>query len=198
MKQFLFFSVLYFLFTFNCRATDEYATGYFITKSNDTIMCKILIQKDFGHFNEQSFFLKVTISDSAGHKKKYTPQDINGYAFVYHDKGYIYVSRQVDEDGRRLFLWPLNLGKKINEYYYYNYNTSDLDKGAMGSMNEVYVLEDAETKETVAITKGGSLSNSYKAQLRKFFEADKKIMALLVQDVKEFHDIYRFVKDSNN
>jgi hypothetical protein len=203
MKQYLFFSALSFLFTMNCRAAhgyakDEYAVGYLITKGNDTVVCKILIPKDFGRFSEQSLFLRITILDSAGNKKKYTPQDINGYGFAYHDKGYIYVSRQVEEDGRRMFVWPLNLGKRVNEYYYYNYNSSNLDKGAMGAMNEVYVLEDAETKETVSITKGGSLSNSYKAQLRKFFEADKKMMALLVQDVKEFHDISRFAKDANH
>ena len=67
----------------------------------------------------------------------------------------------------------------------------------MGAMEEIYVLEDAETKETVSITRGGSLNNTYKEQLRKFFVTDKKMMALLVQDVKDFHDIPKFVNDAN-
>jgi hypothetical protein len=198
MKQAFFFSVLYFLLTFNCRATDEYAMGYFITKSNDTVECKILIPKDFGRINEQSLFSKVTILDSLAKKKKYTPKDINGYGFLYQNKSYIYISRQVEEDGKMMFLWPLDLGKKINEYYYYIYNTTNLAKGSMGARDEIYVLEDTETKETASITRGGALSNTFKEQLRKFFENDKKLMALLVRDVKEFHDISSFVKDANN
>lgn len=197
MKQALFCSVLCFLFAFNCRAADEYATGYFVNKSNDTIECKILIPKDFGRINEQTLFSKVTILDSLGKKMKYTPRDINGYGFLYNNKGYFYVSKQVEEDGKMMFLWPMNLGKKINEYYYYIYNTSDLYKGSMGAMEEIYVLEDAETKETVSITRGGSLNNTYKEQLRRFFVTDKKMMALLIQDVKDFHDIPKFVNDAN-
>lgn len=197
MKQALFCSLLYFLLTFNCRAADEYATGYFVNKSNDTIECKILIPKDFGRINEQTLFSKVTILDSLGKKMKYTPRDINGYGFLYNNKGYFYVSKQVEEDGKMMFLWPMNLGKKINEYYYYIYNTSDLYKGSMGAMEEIYVLEDAETKETVSITRGGSLNNTYKEQLRRFFVTDKKMMALLIQDVKDFHDIPKFVNDAN-
>ena len=121
MKQALFCSVaLFFLFTYSiCRAADEYASGYFVTKTNDTVECKILIPKDFGRVNEQSLFSKVTILDSLGKKTKYTPGDINGYGFLYHNKGYFYVSKQVEEDGKMMFLCPRNLGKKINEYYYY-------------------------------------------------------------------------------
>jgi len=196
MKQTILFSVLFFLFAFNSKAADEYADGYIITKHNDTLACKILIPKDFGHFNEASFFTKVTVLDSAGNKKKYAPSDINGYRFYYQSKKYIYVAKQVDEDGKMMFLWPLSLGKKINEYYYYSYNSSDMGKGYIDKA-EVYVLEDAETKETVSITQGGSLSNTYKAQLRKFFENDKKVLTILAKDVKSFHDISKFVKDAN-
>jgi hypothetical protein len=197
MKQVVLFSILYFLFAINCSAAEEYADGYFITKSNDTIVCKIIIPKDFGHFNEQSLFFRVTVLDSTGKKMKYTPNDINGYTFVYHNKVYIYVSKEVDDDGKRMFAWPLVYGKRLNEYYYYNSNSSNLDKGSMNARDEVYVLEDAVTKETVAITRGGTLSNSYKGQLRHFFENDKTLMTLLVQDVKDFHDITLFVKDAN-
>lgn len=198
MKQTLFFSALFFLFLVNASASDEFADGYLITKGNDTVDCKVLIPKDFGRFNEQSLFSKVTILDSAGKKTKYTPTDINGYGFIYQTKKYIYVTRQIDEDGKMMFLWPMSLGKKINEYYYYNYNTSDMYKGSMGATDEIYVLEDAETKETVAVTRGGSLTNTYKSQLRKFFENDKKVLAILVQDVKDFHDIPKFVRDANH
>jgi hypothetical protein len=179
-------------------ASDEFTAGYFISSTNDTVQCKILIPKDFGRFNEQALFLKVTILDSTGKKIKYSPKDINGYGFIYHTKEYIYVSRQTDEDGKMMFVWPLYYGKKLNEYYYYSYNTSNLDKGAMGATEEVYVLEDAESKETAAITRGGALSNNYKSQLRKFFENDKRILALVVRDIKDFHDISRFVKDVDN
>jgi hypothetical protein len=198
MKQASLLLTLVLLFALNGRAADEYANGYLINQSSDTLKCRILIPKDFGRFNEQALFSKVTILDSAGNRHKYTPDDINGYAFVYHTRVYVYVSRVVSEDGKKLFLWPAESGPKINEYYYYTYNTDNLNKGSMGATNEVYVLEDAVTKETAAITRGGAISSNYKDQLRKFFESDKTIMTILVRDVKDFHDIDKFVKDANN
>ena len=198
MKQLLFFSVLFFVCAFTSKASVDYADGYIVTKNNDTVAGKVLIPKDFGHFNEPALFLKVTVLDNAGAKKKYTPADINGYGFVYKSKKYIYVTKQVDDDGKAMFVWPRSLGKKINEYYYYSYNTSDLAKGSTGGLEEVYVLEEPETKETVSITKGGAWTNNLKEQLRKFFENDKHLLTLLTKDVKEFHDIPGFVKDANN
>jgi hypothetical protein len=181
----------------SCMAEDEYAVGVYITKGNDTLLCKVLIPKDFGRFNEPSLFSIVTLLDSAGNKKKFNPGDIYGYAFFYHSKKYMYVSRQVEDNGKRMFLWPLELGKRINEYYYYTYNSDNLNKGSMGAINELYVIEDAETKETISVARGGSLTENYKSQLRRFFENDKKVLALLAQDVKNFHDISKFVKDAN-
>ena len=198
MKQAFLLSALVFLFVFHCRAADEYANGYFVNQSNDTLKCRVLIPKDFGRFNEQVLFSKVTVLDSAGNKHKYTPDDINGYAFVYHTRVYAYTSREVNETGKKVFVWPVELGPRLNEYYYYTYNTDDLNKGSMGATDEVYVLEDAVTKETTSITKGGSISYTYKDQLRKFFESDKTVMAILVRDVKDFHDIDKFVKDVNH
>ena len=96
-----------------------------------------------------------------------------------------------------MFVWPLNMGKRINEYYYYTYNSSDLQKGSLGALGEIYVLENAETTETVSITRGGSLTNNYRTQIRMFFENDKKILKAMAQDLKEFHDIDKFVIDAN-
>jgi len=198
MKQFILFSSLFFLCSLSSKATDEYANGYIITKNNDTVLCKIIIPKDFGHFNEPSLFLRVTVLDSAGNKVKYTPGNINGYAFFYQSKKYVYVSKEVDDDGKMMFVWPRNLGKKINEYYWYSYNSTDLAKGSTGSLAEVYVLEDPETKGTTSITRGGAWTNNFKDQLRKFFENDKPLLTLVNKDVKDFHDIPAFVQDANN
>jgi hypothetical protein len=176
---------------------DETVQGYIVTPHGDTVMCQICIPKDFGHFNEASLFTKVNILDSTGKKLKYTPKELQGYGFVYQNKAYEYVSRQIDDEGTTKFLRPMNLGDKINGYFYYDYNTSDLQKGSMGSTNEVYVLEDPVSKDIVAVTKGGSVINSYKAQLRKFFENDKQMLALLNKDVKEFKDIPAFIRDAN-
>jgi hypothetical protein len=156
-----------------------------------------MIPKDFGRFNEVYLFSKVTIMDSMGNIKKYTPNDISGYAFIYQNKKYSYVSKQVEDDGTRLFLWPLHLGKKINEYYHYTINSANLDKGSMGAVSEVYVLEIADTKETVSLLQGGSLTENYKSQMRRFFENDKALLTLLAKDIKNYHDISQFVKDAN-
>jgi hypothetical protein len=198
MKAGVFVSALVLFVAGRVQASDVYSRGYIISNTNDTIECKIVIPIEFGRFNRQSCFFKVTVVDSLGNKKKYFPKDILGYAFIYEGKAYTYVSKQTDEDGKRMFVWPMNLGKRINGYYYYYYNSSDNYKGSMGYDAEVYVLEDPLTKETVSITPGGSLTNSYKAQLRKFYENDKQMLALIVQDVKTFHDIPRFVQDANN
>jgi hypothetical protein len=198
MKRALFFPVLFFLFSFSSNASDEYASGYFINKNNDTLLCKILIPKDFGKFNGLTLFSKVTILDSAGNKKKYTSNDINGYGFIYNSKTYIYVSKDVDDNGQMMFLWPVNLGKSVNEYCYYRSNSDDLDKSGMAEPDKIYVLENAETDETVSITRGGSLLNTYMQQLRRFFESDKRLMKLITQDIKSYNDISRFVEDANN
>jgi hypothetical protein len=187
-----------FLFSSNSNVKVEYVNGNFNTNNNVTFHCKILIPKDFGRFNEVYLFSKVTILDSVGNKKKYTPNDISGYAFIYHAKRYIYVSKQVEDDGAKLFLWPLSQGKKINEYYHYTVNSANLDKGSLGAISEIYVLENAETRETISLIRGGTLTDNYKAQMRRFFENDKKLLTLLAKDVKNFHDISSFVKDANN
>ena len=197
MKQLLFFSALFFLFAFNSKASEEYAGGYFINKNNDTLLCKILIPKDFGKFNGLALFSKVTILDSGGNKKKYTSNDINGYGFVYNSKTYIYASKDIDDNGQMMFVWPVNLGKSVNEYCYYRSNSDDLDKSGMAAPEKIYVLENAETNETVSITRGGSLLNTYMQQLRRFFESDKRLMKLITQDVKSFDDISMFVEDAN-
>ena len=197
MKSFLFLLFNNFILFSNSKTSDEYVNGIFITNNNVTYHCKILIPKDFGRFNEVYLFSKVTILDSLGRKNKYTPGDINEYSFIYHSKRYIYVSKQIEDDGSKLFLWPLNLGKKINEYYHYTINSVNLDKGSMGAVTEVYVLENAETKETISLVRGGTLTENYKAQMRRFFENDKQLLTLLARDVKNFHDISLFVKNAN-
>jgi hypothetical protein len=197
MKQVLFFLVLFFFSTMDSKAANEYADGYFISKNNDTLLCKILIPKDFGKFNAITLFSKITIVDSAGNKKKYTASDINGYGFIYDSKTYIYVSKDVDDNGKMMFVWPVNLGKSVNEYYYYRSNSDDLDKSGMEMPDEIYVLENAQTGETASITRGGSVLNTYKEQLRRFFEEDKRLMSLITQDVKDFNDIPRFITDAN-
>ncbi len=180
-----------------CIAKEEYADGYIISKKGDSVSCKIRIPINLGRFNELELFSVVVILDSNNNKIKLKPKDISGYGFIYHSKKYVYVSKVVDDEDKKVFVWPLHLGKKINEYYYYTYNSSDLAKGSMGAVSEIYVLED-DAKQTVSITQGGSLINSYKSQLRKFFENDKQLLKLIVEDVKEFHDISKFVQAANN
>jgi hypothetical protein len=181
---------------FKCIAGKEYVDGYIVDKNYDTTFCKILIPKDFGTFNEMKLFSTVDILDSAGKKIKETPDKINGYGFIYQSKQYIYVSKTIDDFGKTMFVWPVNLGKKINEYYYYYYNSSNLDKGGMGSETPVYVLED-EAGEITSITRGGSITNNYKSQLREFFKNDKGILKLVVEYVQSFDDISRFVEAAN-
>jgi hypothetical protein len=197
MKTFLLTALSFLLISFSRYATDESVPGIYVTKNNDTLACRIIIPRDFGRFNEVYLFSKVSFLDSLGNQRRYTPNDINGYAFFYRNKKYVYVSRQVEDDGSRLFLWPLNLGRKINEYYHYTLNSSNLDKGSMNAIAEVYVLENAETKETISLMRGGTLTDNYRAQMRRFFENDKTLLAILAKDVKQFHDISRFVKDAN-
>jgi hypothetical protein len=198
MKIFLFLSLFHIISIPKNKASDEYVEGFYTTNNNITLPCKILIPKDFGHFNETYLFSKVTIVDSIGQKKKYKPNDISGFAFAYHTKKYTYVSIQVEDDGTKMFLWPLNKGSKINEYYYYTINSTNTDKGDTGSGAEVYVLEIVETKETITLTRGGTLTDNFKNKMRRFFENDKKLLTLLTKDVKNFHDISKFVKDAND
>jgi len=195
MKQCAPFLILLF-FSARCVAKAEYADGYIISKKGDTLSCKIRIPVNLGKFNELELFSSVFILDSNNKDRKLKPKDINGYGFIYQSKKYVYVSKVVDDEDKMVFVWPQNLGKKINEYYYYTFNSTNLAKGSMGAVDEVYVLED-EAKQTVSITRGGSLINSYKSQLRKFFENDKQLLRLIVDDVKDFHDIPKFVQAAN-
>jgi len=196
MKQCIPFLIILISFSTCCMAKSEYADGYIISKKGDTLSCKIRIPLNLGKFNELELFSSVVILDSNKKETKLKPKDINGYGFTYQSKKYVYVSKVVDDEDKMVFVWPQNLGKKINEYYYYTYNSSDLAKGSMGAVAEIYVLED-DAKQTVSITRGGSLINSYKSQLRKFFENDKQLLRLIVDDVKDFHDIPKFVQAAN-
>ena len=197
IKRIFFYAFFSFAFCIKCIAKDEYVAGYILNKNNDTLYCKIRIPKSFGQFNEIDLFSTVYTLDSNGKKIKQTPGMINGYGFTYQSKKYIYVSKVLDDDGKTVFVWPLHLGKKINEYYYYTYNSADLDKGGMAEVSGVYVLEDDAT-EITCITKGGSVINNYKSQLRRFFENDKELLKLIVEYVDNFDDISKFVQAANN
>ncbi len=197
MKSCILSVVVLLVFSIDSMAKDEYVNGYIISKKGDTVTREIRMPYNLGRFNELELFSKVVVLDSSNNKITLKPKDINGYGFTYQSKKYNYVSKVVDDEDKTVFVWPLNLGKKINEYYYYTYNSSDLAKGSMGTFSEVYVLED-DAKQTVSITRGGSLINSYKSQLRKFFENDKRLLQLIVENVKDFHDISTFVRVANN
>ena len=197
MKSCLLSISLLLVFSIHCMAKDEYVDGYIISKKGDTTSCKVRMPYNLGRFNELQFFSMVVILDNSNNKVTLKPKDIYGYGFTYQSKKYNYVSKVVDDEDKTVFVWPVNLGKKVNEYYYYTYNSSDLAKGSMGAISEVYVLED-DAKRTVSITRGGSLINSYKSQLRNFFESDKQLLQLIVEDVKDFHDISTFVRAANN
>jgi hypothetical protein len=197
MNRVLFITLSSLFFANTTQASDEYVNGVYTTINNVTLPCKILIPKDFGHFNAMSLFSKVTIVDSIAGKKKYRPNEISGFSFTYQSKKYTYASIQVEDDGTKMFLWPLNLGKKINEYYYYTTNSSGTDKGSSDAGSEIYVLEDAETKETITLTRGGTLTDNFRTRMRRFFENDKQLLTLLARDVKNFHDISKFVIDAN-
>jgi len=198
MSKSLLLSIVLIVFGLNCKAADEFVDGIIITNHLDTVHCKILVPKDFGKFNEPELLLKCTALDSLGKKIKYKPNDIMGYEFVYQSKRYRQYSIQTEDDGKRMFVWKRNSGKRVNEYYYYSFNTSDHAKGAMGNLYEVYVLEDADTKETVVLTKGGAWGVNYRSQLKNFFQNDKKVLKVMVKDVKDFHDIDKFVVDTNS
>jgi hypothetical protein len=154
MKHCLLSLSLLLSFSVHSSAKDEYAEGYIISKKGDTNWCKIRMPFNLGQFNELELFSSVVILDSSNKKIKLQPKDIIGYGFSYHSKKYAYVSKVVDDEDKTVFVRPLNLGRKINVYYYYTFNTSNLAKGSMGAPSEVYVLED-DAKQTVSITQGG-------------------------------------------
>ena len=197
MKQKNLITAVFILSAFTLKAADQYVSGYIITKTNDTVQYKILMPKDYGRFDEQLLFSQVSVMDSVGTKKTFKPGEISGYSFTYHAKKYVYLSKKTNSEGKTLFVWPRNLGKKINEYYYYSLHTSALPKGSTGSLSEVYLLEDPQTLATVAITRGGAWTDNFKQQLNKLFENDKNLLKLIAKEVNDFHDVPLFVQDAN-
>ena len=168
----------------------ELVDGYIVPAGKDTVRCKIEIPR----MANKTFdlFLKVSVTDSAGHVVTYKAKnrELNGFGFVYGGANYEYHLWKDNKDD--VFAMRKITGKKVNLYYYYTYES--MGGGSMPVKNEMYILEDTGKN---AISVSGGLLSGFKKKIKKFFEADSKIAMLVDTNISTINDLPAFVNKIN-
>ncbi len=99
-------------------------SGYYITKTNDSVTTQIKIPKSiFGTVDFSKFLFKVEVNDACLTKtKKLKPEDIKSFGFMYEEKAYQFFSKPTITENNLRFLEPLIIGKKTSLYQFQTVN----------------------------------------------------------------------------
>lgn len=167
--------------------------GYYITKSNDTIVTQIKFPKGF--FGQNNFTNMIEVVDSVNVTKRYTPDDIKGYGYIDGGYQYVFLSKPV-KDGSYKFLTPVFIGPKASLYQYGVY-TSGSGNG-LSSQHIYYTFEKADSKYLFLV---GRTTKKFKNELKEFFKDDPEVLQLIDNKLKYWlemkKDLLEIMKTAN-
>ena len=108
------FSLILYLTFFVFSYSQATVSGYYITKTNDSVTTQIKIPKSiFGTVDFSKFLFKVEVNDGPDETKKLKPEDIKSFGFIYDEKAYQFFSKPTITENNLRFLEPLIIGKKL-------------------------------------------------------------------------------------
>lgn len=166
--------LLFFLFALFCDSyAQTTAPGYYVTKTNDSVIAHIKIPKSiFGAEDFSKFLMKVEIVDSIKGTKKFKPDDIKGFGFLYNEKRYRFFSKPTITEKNIRFLQPFILGQKTSVYWFH---TTDQNGAPLGTF---YTLEKADGTYTFFSTAELNLSK-FRASLKEFYKDYLEVQQLI-------------------
>ncbi len=188
--------IVLFILIFNCFTIySQNVDGYVVTNENDTIQCKILINKNRSNIHHQLDLAhlrrKVTILNINNEKKTYRPFELISINFKKNDENFKFISVQ-DDDYKRFFR-EINNGK-ISHLVIYEESLSQYSHVDMG-FNYLYkndILTDmyiGNVREVV-----GDLIKDYPA-LYKDWKDKKYKTDQYLEVIKLYNEHYKNKKD---
>lgn len=149
------------------------APGYYISLSNDSVLTQIKMPKSvFGSVDFSKFLFKVEAQDSNNDLKKFKPEDIKRFGFIYNGESYRLFSKPIFTENTLRFLQPTVLGKKSSLYQFQTYDQNGAPLGTF------YTLE--KNDGTYAfLTTGLKSLDKFKELLKEFYQENSDILQLI-------------------
>ncbi len=192
MKHYILLFVLLTSFIYSYSQTT--VPGYYVTKTNDTITAQIKIPKSIFGVDLSKFFFKVEIVDSINGNKKFKPNDIKSFGFLYKEINYIFFSKPTITENNLRFLQPFIIGPKTSIYWFHTVDQNGIPLGTF------YTFEKADGTYTFLSTGVLSLSK-FRESLKEFYKDYLEVQQLIDKRFQNKpsikHDIIEIVQAVN-
>lgn len=193
MKKYVF--VIFWLTSIGFSYSQTTAPGYYVTKTNDSIATQIKIPKSvFGSVDFSKFLLKVEISDSLKGIKKFKPEDISSFGFLFEDEQYRFYSRPTITQNNLRFLQPVVLGQKTSLYQFQTVNQSGAPLGTF------YTFEKPDGAYAFLST-GIKNLDKFRETLKEFYKDNLEVLQLIERKFQTRtairNDIIEIVRTAN-
>lgn len=167
-----FFSILLLTF-FGYSYSQTTVSGYYITKTNDSVTTQIKIPKSiFGTVDFSKFLFKVEVNDGPDETKKLKPEDIKSFGFIYDEKAYQFFSKPTITENNLRFLEPLILGKKTSLYQFQTVNQN-------GALLGTFFTFEKSDGTYLFLNTGIRNLEKFKSALKDFYKDNQKLQELI-------------------
>lgn len=167
-----FFSILLLTF-FGYSYSQTTVSGYYITKTNDSVTTQIKIPKSiFGTVDFSKFLFKVEVNDGPDETKKLKPEDIKSFGFIYDEKAYQFFSKPTITENNLRFLEPLIIGKKTSVYQFQTVNQN-------GALLGTFFTFEKSDGTYLFLNTGIRNLEKFKSALKDFYKDNQKLQELI-------------------
>lgn len=187
--------VIFWLTSVGYSYSQTTAPGYYVTKTNDSITTQIKIPKSaFGSVDFSKFLLKVEVSDSIKGIKKFKPEDISSFGFLFEGEQYRFYSRPTITQNNLRFLQPVVLGQKTSLYQFQTVNQNGAPLGTF------YTFEKSDGTYAFLST-GIKNLDTFREILREFYKDNPEVLQLIERKFQTRtaikNDIIEIVRTAN-
>jgi len=187
--------VIFWLTSVGYSYSQTTAPGYYVTKTNDSITTQIKIPKSaFGSVDFSKFLLKVEVSDSIKGIKKFKPEDISSFGFLFEGEQYRFYSRPTITQNNLRFLQPVVFGQKTSLYQFQTVNQNGAPLGTF------YTFEKSDGTYAFLST-GIKNLDTFREILREFYKDNPEVLQLIERKFQTRtaikNDIIEIVRTAN-
>ncbi|MCK8481701.1 hypothetical protein [Psychroserpens algicola] len=172
--------VLVLFFSIGNLYSQSTVSGYYITKTNDTITVDVVIKKGvFGQI-KNDLTKEVKVIDDKNESVQFTPSDIKSYGFTFDGISYEFYSKPTKK-GENKFLTPVIIGPKTSLYQYSFYTSGS---GSNLPSNQVfYTFEKADGSYLLLGIVG---QKKLKTELKEFYKESQEAQKLIDERLKDW------------
>lgn len=171
MKHYILLFIFFISYSYSYSQTK--VPGYYVTKTNDTVSTHIKLPKSvFGSVDFSKFLFKVEVNDSISGDKKFRPEDIKGFGFIYNGVNYKLFSQPTITENNLRFLQPVILGQKTSLYQFQTVNQYGTPLGTF------YTFEKADGTYAFLNTGIRNLDN-YRETLKTFYSDNLEVQEII-------------------